>query len=293
VDAVGIGVQKSATSWLFRRLEQHPEVGTADREGGSSKELNFFNHHYHRGLDWYESLFSQDGGINLEFSVLYFPSSDAPERLASYNPEARLILSLRDPVDRAWSQHRHEYAHGRTEHPRDFARALERNPTYLEQGRYGSLLERWLRHFELDRIHIVDYERIRTQPAEVLRETFEFLGVDPDFEPTGLQERTYVSTVPGDAGQGRFRQAASRWLRRTLGGELHARIRGISAVRSLGRTEAREITPSELPPPPQELLEELRDGFESEMRHLESLTGLSFPHWRSPGPGESKLRYGS
>src|SRR4051794_23521597 len=90
-----IGAGKAGTTWLFEVLEAHPDVSMA-----RAKETMFFDEHFHRGVDWYHSLFSSDGTPTAvgEVSNSYLAAPRAPARMASYNPNMRLVALLRDPV---------------------------------------------------------------------------------------------------------------------------------------------------------------------------------------------------
>ncbi len=198
VGVMGIGVQKSATSWVFRNMTTHPDVRGAVGER-REKEINFFNHHYEYGYDWYEQRFRPGPWANTEFSVLYFHDRNVPERLNRYNPRARLILCLRNPVDRSLSQYRHEIRFGRAPHRLDgFWDAVKRNPSYLEQGMYATHLERWLEHVPRSRIHVVDYEDVVERPEDVIRGVFRFINVDPDFLPEDPHRRVNTARILGD-----------------------------------------------------------------------------------------------
>src|SRR5690606_3039954 len=103
VDFLGLGVQKAATTWLFRMLAAHPDIFMARAQ---DKDLRFFSAYYDRGLVWYERHFAAAGPRRCgEFSTSYFYSKDAPERVFRYHPGIRLLLSLRDPVERLISHH--------------------------------------------------------------------------------------------------------------------------------------------------------------------------------------------
>ena len=88
---MGIGVQKSATSWMFRSVVEHPELRGSVVDGGD-KELNFFDHRYEYGYEWYESPFLEGSWRNVEFSVLYFHDRNVPARIRRYNPHGLLLL---------------------------------------------------------------------------------------------------------------------------------------------------------------------------------------------------------
>jgi hypothetical protein len=150
---------------------------------------------------------------------VFHPS--APERVASLVPDARLIVLVRNPVDRAYSHYQHEVALGREPLPFDEAieqedermkGELERmrdpryfshawwNFTYLARGRYAEQLERWLERFPRERLLVVPSDDLLARPAETYRHVLDFLGAPPhdlesyprifsrDYE--GMDERT-------------------------------------------------------------------------------------------------------
>ncbi len=79
VDFIGIGVQKSATTWLYSMLISHPEIKGA-KGGLKNKEVNFFNRSYFLGFDWYSNKFEFGDRIVGEFSTLYFPECSVVRR---------------------------------------------------------------------------------------------------------------------------------------------------------------------------------------------------------------------
>lgn len=282
VQVIGIGVQKAATTWLFRCLVQHPEVRGAEVTEGSNKELNFFNHFYDRGYLWYHDLFEFGPWKNAEFSTRYFHDRDAPARLHRYNAKAKLLLALRNPVDRAFSQHKHEYRRGRlTEEFREFRAALQFNPAYIEQGRYATHLERWLEHFDLEQIHVVDYADIVDSPADVMRETYRFVGVGSDFVPPSLQRRvnrseairsqTFKKVLRATINAGRtlFHGPVKRAVKWT---GLHRRLR------RLNRTPVEEVHVPPLSSEDRSLL--MEEEFREEIARLEELLQWDLSHWR-------------
>ncbi len=194
VDFLGIGAQKAGTTWLHRMLGAHPEIFMAQAE---DKDLRFFNAAYDRGYVWYERHFEAGARARRrgEFSTSYFYSGDAPERVRRYNPEIRLVLSLRDPVKRLISHHKHEIRVGRVS-DLSLEHGIENNPSYVEQSLYHAQLCRWLAHFPASSLHVVIFEELFRDPARALRELYEFVGVSPDFTPPALHEKVNEGRIP-------------------------------------------------------------------------------------------------
>ncbi len=110
-DFIILGAQRAGTSSLYYYLSQHPQILPAVR-----KELHFFDDHYRRGLGWYRSQFPTRGArgtITGEATPYYLSHPHAPARIQRLLPQARLIVLLRNPVERAISHYFFEVSHQR------------------------------------------------------------------------------------------------------------------------------------------------------------------------------------
>ena len=205
---IGIGAQKCATSWLYDTLATHKGVSC-----GPQKELDFFTRRHDRGYTWYEDQFSGPGP-RLDFSPSYFSDPACPARLRRFAPRAKLIVVLRDPVERAYSNHLHEIAKGHIP-AGPFREAAARNPDYVDQSRYATHLTRWRAHFPAEQILVLIQEEMLDDPAAALRNLCAFLQLDPSGLGTGLEERRNVSD-----------RARHIWLRTVLrrGGDALRRV---------------------------------------------------------------------
>lgn len=279
---IGIGAQKCASTWLYRILGEHPDVAVS-----VVKEVDFFSFHFDHGYQWYEQHFAQVTGKRMvgEFSPSYFCDEDTPARIKQYLPHAKLIVSFRDPVERALSNHKHEVRVGHYTGPDfSFEAGLRNNPMYIEQGRYATHLKRWLEHFPHEQILVVFQEEVEDRPLEVAREVYRFLGVDAGYTPIGLRERYNL-------GFGVKRQ----WLAHVKDKLYH--VTRIPALRWLWRVAASmglkdwyrfaNTVKSEqaLPPVNAELKARLRGIFATETIELEQLLGRSLASWKNPGQG--------
>ncbi|HEV7432370.1 MAG TPA: sulfotransferase [Steroidobacteraceae bacterium] len=273
---VGIGAQKCASSWLHSILAEHPEVAVP-----KVKELDFFSYRYDHGYQWYEQCFrtAKPARARGEISPSYFCEPSAPERIARYLPEAKILLSLRDPVERALSNHRHEVRVGHLTGPDlSFETGLANNPMYVEQGLYATHLKNWLRHFPRADILIVLMEDIAADPQAVSKSVYRFLGVDDGYVPAGLATRynrsfaTRWSTLGGvkDTVYGATRLPGLRWLW-DVGARAGLRFlyRGINNVPS----------GSVIPQPNAQTLLQLRQRFAPEIRELQTMIGRSLATW--------------
>ena len=214
-----IGGAKAGTSSLYAYLRQHPQVFLSE-----VRECDFFaldgglpSYHgpgdkiayrrYITDLDRYQRLFRRAGNRPAvgESSDLYLDGPGTAGRIRQYLPDAKLLVVLRNPADRAYSQYKHLVRDGR-EPLATFEEALDAEPERVAlgwhpnwhltaRGFYGRQLEAYLELFPKEQIAVHLYEDYVADPLAVLRKLFEFLGVDPRFEPdTSL--RYNVSGAP-------------------------------------------------------------------------------------------------
>ncbi len=102
-----IGAGKAGTSSLYYYLQEHPHV-----EAAAEKQVQFFDHQYSRGLDWYRSRFPRrmaNGHVTGEASPGYIVYSRVPPLVLASAPEARIVALVREPLDRFWSSYHYNY----------------------------------------------------------------------------------------------------------------------------------------------------------------------------------------
>jgi hypothetical protein len=278
LDFVGIGVQKAATSWLFTCLQEHPSIKAS--RAISNKELNFFNHHWELGYRWLHGGFEFGDWLCGEFTSRYFHDANVPARIAAYHPGIKLLVVLREPVERALSQHRHEIRRLRLPVGSRFLEAMEHNPSYLEQGRYATHLERWLDHFDETQIRVLLYDDVRADPPGAIKEVFGFLGVNAGFSPPSLGERVNTAVTYRSPGLARLTGRASVAVKNRLGDRA---LRAVVAtgvptfVRRINSTPL-EVSAEDLGD--QDLRAELRGWFADEVERLEKLIGRDLSAWK-------------
>lgn len=200
-DFVIIGAQRGGTTSLHAYLSAHPQVKTP-----ATKELHFLTDRYERGLDWYLGQYPfavPVGTIAGEATPYALFHPIAPERLRHIAPNAKLIVLLRNPVDRAYSHYLLERSRGFE--TLDFAAALDaeadrlareetkiihdpdhvseahKHASYLARGDYAPQLERWLSYFPREQVLVLRSEDLYARPAESTANIAEFLGIVPEF----------------------------------------------------------------------------------------------------------------
>jgi hypothetical protein len=174
-------------------LCDHPRIHRA-----AGKETHFFDEYFETGfgdadVDAYHRLFPRPrGSLTGEWSPEYMHGFWIPPLLRRAAPEAKILILLRDPLQRLQSGLRHELAivrravrRGR----REYFGAMDANES-LARSLYGAQLQRIFDDFDRSRVLVLQFERCVLDPASELRRTYEFVGADPpDHVPPALRER--------------------------------------------------------------------------------------------------------
>jgi len=205
-DFLVIGAAKAGTSALYQYMREHPQIFMPAKEiryfaydGGEEardREERFGKHHFEvKSLEAYEALFTPaDPSLSWgEIAPIYLESPSAPRRIRELIPDVRLIASLRNPVHRAFSGYVMQVRSGREHRP--VHEAFDPAAHHVQAGFYHAQIKRYLDLFPREQLMLILYEEFARDNKRTLRDTFEFLGVDPDFEPP-LHQKHNVSTYP-------------------------------------------------------------------------------------------------
>lgn len=168
---LAVGPRRTATTWLHRCLRQRPELGVPER-----KETYYWTRYYDRGEGWYRDQFPS-GGRPVEICPEYFADLEARRRIAQDCEGLRVIVTVRDPVERAWSHYRHERAKGRV--AEDFWAAVEHRPAILADSRYSVHLPAWEALEAVDRVEAIGLAEVAERPAEALDRAARALELAP------------------------------------------------------------------------------------------------------------------
>ncbi|HXS34869.1 MAG TPA: sulfotransferase [Solirubrobacterales bacterium] len=217
-DVVGVGAQRSSTTWWYGLLAAHPEFC---RVPEAPKELHFFDRCLDEGLatdepERYARYFPRrPGALSGEWTPRYMFDFWTPACLQACAPQARLLVMLRDPVERFHS--------GMAAHRESMRRrGREVDPlapaVHVARSRYHEQLARLTRHFERDQILVLQHERCVLAPERELARTYEFVGLAP-FAPDPAALRTRVNAAPPGAAVS-LSPAVEAALRGTLADDL-------------------------------------------------------------------------
>ena len=194
-DFLCVGTQKGGTTYLYELLKRHPQVFLAE-----PKEQHFFSLHWQRGVDWYRRQFASaaESQICGEITPYYLFHPEAPARIQSLLPNVKLIVLLRDPVERALSQYFHSRRLGldhldleeafaaEASRLRNSAEALKQGlphlshqqHSYLSRSRYEEQLWRFDQYVAPDQILLLKSEDLFSKPKPVWEAIIKFLGLN-------------------------------------------------------------------------------------------------------------------
>jgi hypothetical protein len=266
-----VGAAKSATTSLHRYLSQHPEIFMPD-----AKELIFFSHkEYTKNIDgpgdevclktsvanltdylaYFEgaSTFKAIG----ETSPSYFTYPKVPERIYEMLGEIKILIILRNPIDRAYSNYWHMvrtfgekicfYDALQAENKRLQARWHD-HWGYLKSSKYSEMLEMYFKQFGRKNVHVILYEDFKKNTKDEMRKTFQFLGVDPHFDVKTTKQHNTTSEVrnPAARSAGRIINPFSSIAKLVLGKKLarYAReiiLKSAHCLRSEDKLQPKEI----------------------------------------------------
>lgn len=280
-----IGAMKSGTSSLHSYLNAHPSIFMCE-----PKEPCYFVHPDQ--LDWpdikklelwkseehYLELFKSANNVKIigEASTLYakLPKiTDVPERIAQFNPDARFIYIMRDPIERTISHYWHEVRRGNEF--QDMLTAIRENPLYRDVSHYAMQLQPYFEQFGQEKILILTFEEMRADPSRFMRTVFNWLGIDDNFEPPNLGNK--IHATPSKFYQkGRFYRFRYTWPWSEIASLLPKKIRSAGlqlAVKEVNRDDASTAT--------EEITHFLRPIQQKQTQRLSKMTGRNFLEWKT------------
>jgi hypothetical protein len=188
-----VGAQKAGTTSLYDWLGQHPEIDAP----GEIKDHHFFTNDelFKKGSTYLEKFYAENDRIKIHGAVNYLYFCDvASDRIHHYNPDAKIIVCLRDPVDRAISAYK--YFLRTLKESRTFSEALKRetngelttyqelaNYSYISHGFYFEQINYYLKNFERGEIHFVCFDHLVDEDTrtKVMADLCGFIGCKNDF----------------------------------------------------------------------------------------------------------------
>lgn len=269
-----VGVVRGGTTSLWAYLDQHPEIFMAP-----VKEPHFFT----QASPALAPVYDEHAYLNLfagaqeavrgEASASYFADSATPAQIKRVSPKAKILVSLRDPVERAYSHYWQQVTFG--EETRSFPEAVEEDLAgirregldgYVRRGFYSEQLQLYLDTFG-EYVHVVFFEEMTRDPVSVMRDVFAFLAVEPAVADELVVERRNTFRRP----RGRLAKAIldSRRVR--------VAARHVVPLRFRSRLEEALLAPGETPAIEPEVRRRLESVYGSDSAALERLLGRGLP----------------
>jgi len=211
-----IGVVRSGTTSMYHYLNEHPSIVKSAYD-----ELGFFDDNFRLGWSWYKTLFpttitkrivKRKTGNFLTFddTPFYVYNEDVAKKIKNYFPKTKLIIILRNPIDRAYSNYHLGVRMG--DEKRTFDQAVDDemqkiaeyneiemddyiSQSYLGRGIYAKQLEIWLKYFPASVIKILESERFSNDTGKTLNEVFEFLDL-PNHNIRNLKKKNVAEYPP-------------------------------------------------------------------------------------------------
>ncbi len=274
---IGIGAAKCGTTWMHNLLQQHPNIYMPQKR----KEIDFFNvkSNYSRGIDWYESFFPSSQAANKyqaigEFSPRYLCGVTTAQKLAKIESVEKLLLMVRNPVDRTYAQYSHAMRNGCT---KSFADYLEERPRVIEHSLYAQQLESFLEFYEPNQICCSIFEESVIDIPGTKHRIADFLGVSAtDFPEAAGSKKFNQSYVPKYKWLNNIARDFNQLCRKN-NLDWIVNISETFKVRQL----LQETAKTKVPPLAQSMRLKLSEIFIKDIEQLEKLFDINLDIWRS------------
>lgn len=236
------------------------------------------NPNFDKGLDWYLKRFShaRPGQLKGEISPVYLSDADSPATIHRHYPDAKLIVCLRNPVDRAFSFFKLHRGNAIIDEM-SFEDALKTEDVYIDTGLYGQHMERYLEHFSREQILLLVFEELIANPAQELGRIFSFLGVDI---PQDLDPSKYHTNESAKRRSNKLHKTAfktSQWLiEHGFSGVLEV-LRSAGVHKLLNKVNAAPVKKEAMRP---ETRQYLTAAFSDDINKLEALFNIDLGIWK-------------
>lgn len=277
-----IGPDKAGSTWLYEALGGHRQVFLSQ-----VKELFFFDRFYDKGWRWYLRFFKRaqkQHRVIGEICHDYLFSRLACQRIARDIPSVKLMVCLREPSQRAFSEYLYMIKLGLL--TCDFETALKEVDELIDHGRYAKHLSYYLKHFKRDQIYVATFDDLVANAQNFFDDLCDFLGLERVALPRNLRGKVLPAARPKLRHVAKFARGMSWKVRRWGFPGVVEKIKESTLVR---RALYRPYGPNETPEMSSWAREYLRRVFSSELQQLDALLGTHFRvQWGYPEPGTQR-----
>jgi len=288
-----VGAPKCATTAMDRYLSEHPDIFMCPYKESNYFARDLYPHGGGCTEDQYRAFFQGVGNEAIvgESSVFYMLSEDAARAIHEFQPKAKILIMLRDPVELVESHHS-QIVYETYETEKDLKRALDLEPErrkaangkaveipervryYSDFVAFTAQIQRYLDHFPKDQVHVVLYDDVKRDLPGVYRGVLEFLGVDPDFEASFVVEN--ANKKMRSESFGRFLRETPDWV------SAAARIllpKNEWRMKMRGMLKRLNTNFKKRDPIPEDLQLKLARQFKPEAEKLGQMLGRDLSHW--------------
>jgi hypothetical protein len=267
-----VGPARTASTWLHNILEPHVHLPV------TYKETRFFDLLHRRGMRWYRAQFGleADNGCFGEVAPTYFHSSLARVRIRKCAPDARVICTLRDPVERLYSLFRYKRFLGNNRWT--FEYAITHDKEMIESARYAHYLKAWINDFGRSRVLVTIYDDLERDPQGYVDSICDFIRISlfslrpSQRVPVNGSEEIRAPSSYFLLRAFRFMVAVASSLRFNAAFKLARRIQLKGLLLGRGR---------ELPPLSPVTADALRKRLTPEIEEVEDILGRDLPAWKA------------
>lgn len=265
-----VGTDKAGSTFIYELLKAHPDCFVP-----RAKDIYYFDKEYGRGSQWYAQFFVDATGKTCigEVSHDYLHSRAAALRIRKDLGPIRIIISIREPISRAFSNYlfllRHGFSCG------TFQEAASRFPEIIEGSLYAEPIARYQDLFGVNKVHIVLFDDIRCRPTKVQRELYQFLSLDPAAaRPIDVTKRVLPAARPRIKSIAKLAKAGAVVSRR-LG-----LVNIVGAIKSSVLAQRLLYSPyKNYPHITEGEWEYFRDFFRRDIERTSALIGVDLGHW--------------
>jgi hypothetical protein len=180
------GTAKSASTWIYEALSDHPNVFTPETDS-----VHFFDLNFHKGINWYSNHFtniSQEEHV-IDMTPHYLHCDATAERIDATLDDVKIIFCFRNPVDRAYSHWWHTY---NGPNNREFELALKVPDAYsswVEPGFYSYHLDRYFNYFDQNQIEIFFFDDLVDDDLKFIQNIYQKIGVNSNYKPSNISQK--------------------------------------------------------------------------------------------------------
>lgn len=200
LDFMWVGAEKAGSTWVADILSEHPQVSFSE-----PKEIQYFNKsatfiqwyqnkNFSKWIEWYEKHFLHCKKWNKiwEFSTIYLSDDTVPKLIKETYPKIKIIITLRNPIERAYSQYQ-MYKNYFKKEERNFQTAIENEAEYIDKWMYFKNISNYTKFFDRENILIILLDDIKKDPKKETNKIYKFLWIDTSFLSNSSNKKSNAS----------------------------------------------------------------------------------------------------